>query len=144
MAIPEMDRAFAGMKADAGFDRVESYPVASAIDFGAVCGTNADGLLVAGAGTQVRGVALHSHTITGGAYKQYDAASVMRRGLVWCAVLAGEAIVEDTGVKFDAAGLAVANASTTGTALPNAVYRSGPVTVEGGTIALVELHAPTV
>lgn len=142
MAIPEMDRAFAGMKADAGNDRVESYPVASAIAFGAVCGTNASGQVVAGAGTEVRGVALHSHTISGAGYEQFDCASVMTRGLVWCAVLASEVIVEDTSVSFDAAGLCVVSAKAASTALPNAVYRSAPVAVEGGEIVLVELHAP--
>lgn len=140
--IYEMQKARAGMKADAGFDRVESFPAAAAVRFGHICGVDANGAAVEGAGTRVAGVALHTHTKID-SYSQHDDVSVMTRGLVWCAVLAAEVIVENTGVKFDAAGLALANANAGGTALPNAVYRSGPVTVDGGTIALVELHAPT-
>ena len=38
--IYEMVKAIAGMKADAGFDRVESFPAAGDIRFGRVVGVN--------------------------------------------------------------------------------------------------------
>lgn len=139
MAIPEMDRAFAGMKADAGFDRVETLPAAGDIGFGCVCGEDADGRAVAGAGTKVSGVAVHSHAITGGGYSQFDAVSVMRRGLVWCPVVDAGDVTKNGAVQFSATG-EVGDAA--GTALPNAIFRSEAVSVEGGVIALVELHAP--
>ncbi len=137
-------RAFAGMKGDSGDDRVESFPVGAAgLGLGLVCGTNASKILVPGAGTKVRGISLHSHTITGAGYVQYDCASVMTKGHVWAQVAAGGAVTEDGPVSFAADGR-VADA---GTALPNAVFRSGIVSVTdpagvASNIALVELHNP--
>lgn len=140
-----MEIAFAGMKADAGDDRVESFPVGSAgLGLGLVCGTNASGALVAGAGERIRGVSVHSHAIMADkeAYLQYDCASVMTRGLIWCLVTASGTVTKDGPVKFAADG----TVSDAGTALPNAVFRSGAIetvnqTVEQ-TIVLVELHRP--
>ncbi len=136
--------AFAGMKGDAGDDRVESFPVGAAgLGLGLVAGTDANGILVPGAGTQVRGISLHSHTITGPGYVQYDCASMMTKGHVWAQVAPAGAVTEDGPVSFNAAGQ-VADA---GTALPNAVFRSEAIEVTGvdgavSTIALVELHNP--
>ncbi|MEN5338915.1 hypothetical protein ABE583_02830 [Stenotrophomonas sp. TWI143] len=137
-------RAFAGMKGDSGDDRVESFPVGAAgLGLGLVTGTDASGVLVAGAGTKVRGISLHSHTINGAGYVQYDCASVMTKGHVWAQVAAGGAVTVDGPVSFAADGR-VANA---GTALPNAVFRSGIVAVTdpagvSSNVALVELHNP--
>lgn len=137
-------RAFAGMKGDAGDDRVESFPVGSAgLGLGLVTGTNASKILVAGAGAKVRGISLHSHTITGVGYVQYDCASVMTKGHVWAQVAPAGAVTEDGPVSFNADGR-VADA---GTLLPNAVFRSGIVAVTdaagvSSNIALVELHNP--
>lgn len=138
-----MQPAFPGMKADAGDDRVESFPVGSAnLRFGAVCGTDAQGLLVAGAGVRVRGVTVHSHAVRGAilngvaGYVKTESASVMTRGLIWAA--ATGTVTVDGPVSFDAAGLV----NDAGTAMPNAVFRSGKITTTFGDIALVELHAP--
>lgn len=142
----QMERAFSGMKADSGDDRVESFPVGTnGLGFGLVTGTDAGGLLVPGAGTKVRGISLASHTAvyrTGAGVNQYgstECASVMTRGLVWAKVTAAGAVTEDGPVKFAAAGTV---ADGDATVLANAVFRSGLVAVTGGNIALVELHNP--
>ncbi|MAL98272.1 MAG: hypothetical protein CL583_07445 [Alteromonadaceae bacterium] len=139
--IYQMDKARAGMKADAGFDRVESFPAAGTVRFGHVCGVNADGAVVEGAGTRITGIALQSHT-KNESYAQYDDVSVLTRGLAWCVVVSGGAVTEGGAVEIDAAG-AVRDASA-GTAYPNAVFRSGAETMSDGTVlACVELHSPT-
>jgi len=138
------NRAFAGMKGDSGDDRVESFPVGAAgLGLGLVTGTNASKILVPGAGAKVRGISLHSHTITGPGYVQYDCASVMTKGHVWAKVTAAGAVTEDGPVSFAADG----TVADDGTALPNAVFRSGIVSVTdaagmASNIALVELHNP--
>lgn len=131
--------AFAGMKGDAGFDRVETFPVGADTPFGVVAGTNAQGLLVPGAGTKVRGITLHSHALTAGVYKQHDAASVMTRGLVWARVTTAGDVTVDGPVSFAADGTVSDDGAT---ALNNAVFRSEPVAVDGVEIVLVELHNP--
>jgi hypothetical protein len=137
-------RAFAGMKGDAGNDRVESFPVGAAgLGLGLVTGTGADGRLVPGAGTKVRGISLHTHTLTTPGYVQFDSASALTRGHAWAQVADGAAITEDGPVHFGADGR-VADA---GTELANAVFRSGVVSVFDpagviSKIALVELHSP--
>lgn len=136
----QMDIAFAGMKADSGNDRVESFPVgADTLAFGVVTGTDSDGLLVAGPGTKVRGITVHSHAVPGATYVKTECASVMTRGLIWARVTASGAVTEDGPVSFAANGT-VANAGAN--VLNNAVFRSGKVTVSGVDIALVELHNP--
>lgn len=139
----QMDIAFAGMKADSGDDRVETFPVgADTLAFGVVSGTDANGLLVAGGGTKVRGVTVHSHAVQNQTYVKTEAASVMTRGLIWCAVADGKVVTEDAAVKYEADGTVGSDATT---ALNNAVFRSGKVeTALYGDIALVELHNPFV
>lgn len=139
-----MNPAFAGMKADSGEDRVESFPVgATPIPFGTVVGTNAQGGLVPGPGTKVRGIAIHSHAC-GAQYVQYDCASVMRRGLVWARLTASGAATADGPVSYAADGT-VGNAGAN--VLPNASFRKSPtgtvtITTPEGVLALVELHDP--
>lgn len=143
MGFASQDAAFAGMKADAGFDRVESFPVgASGVGFGRIVGTDASGTLVNGPGTKVRGIAVHSHVGANGAagYAQFDCASVGTRGLFWAAVTSAGTVTSDGPVKFAADGtVADAGANT----LNNAVFRSAAVTLaDGSKIAVVELHNP--
>ena len=137
----QMDIAFAGMKADSGADRVESFPVgADTLGFGLVTGTDSSGLLVAGAGTKVRGITVHSHAVKNSTYVKTECASVMTRGLIWARVTAGEDVTEDGQVTFAAAGTVSDDDANT---LANAVFRSGKVsTSQYGDIALVELHNP--
>lgn len=138
----QMEPAFAGMKVDSGDDRVESFPVGADLGFGLICGTNAQGLVVPGPGTKVRGITLQTHTIAFNVNKYIatDCASVMTRGLVWAKVTAAGAVTKDGPVKYAADGtVADAGAST----LANAVFRSAKVTLLDGTaIAAVELHNP--
>lgn len=137
----QMDIAFAGMKADSGDDRVESFPVgADTLAFGVVTGTDANGLLVAGPGTKVRGITVHSHAVPNATYIKTECASVMARGLVWARVTAAGVVTEDGPASYAADGT-VANAGAN--KLNNAVFRSGKVsTMAYGDIALVELHNP--
>lgn len=136
----QMEVGFAGMKADSGEDRVESFPVGTAgLGFGLVTGTNATGELVPGAGTQVRGISVHSHAIPREAYEQFDCASVMTRGLVWAQVTPAGTVTPGGPVSFAATGT-VADAGAN--VLANAIFRGASATVTGGTIAVVELHAP--
>ena len=137
----QMDIAFAGMKADSGADRVESFPVgADTLAFGVVAGTDGNGLLVAGPGTKLRGITVHSHAVKNDTYVKTECASVMTRGLIWARVTAAGAVTKDGAVKFAADGtVADAGANT----LANAVFRSDKVsTTFYGDIALVELHNP--
>ncbi|WP_454691137.1 structural cement protein Gp24 [Achromobacter aloeverae] len=131
--------AFAGMKADSGDDRVETFPVGADTPFGVVAGTDANGILKPGAQTKVRGITLHTHTITAGMYKTGDAASVMRRGLVWAVVTANGTVTEDGPVSFSAAGTV---SDGDATKLENATFRSVIVTADGVQIAKIELHDP--
>ena len=135
-----MDKARAGMKADAGYDRVESFPAAGDIRFGHVVGVNASGNVVEGAGTRIAGIALHTHTKIDG-YVQYDDVSVLTRGLAWCPVVDSGTVTDGGAVEINAGG-EVQDADA-GTALPNAVFRSGAETMSDGTVlALVELAHP--
>ena len=135
----QMDAAFAGMKADSGFDRVESYAVAAdGLTAGVIVGVDANGAAIAGKGTKAVGVVIHSHTPLI-PYKQGDCVSVMTRGLCWVKVAAGKTVAKGEVVKFDAAGLLDNSAADS---LKNAVIRDVK-SVAGGKIACVELHAPT-
>ena len=135
----QMDVAFAGMKADSGFDRVESYAVAAdGLTAGVIVGVDANGDAVAGKGTKAVGVVIHSHTPLI-PYKQGDCVSVMTRGLCWVKVAAGKTVAKGEAVKFNAVGLLD---NTAADSLKNAVIRDVK-SVAGGKSACVELHAPT-
>lgn len=136
MAIYEMDKARAGLKGDAGFDRVESFPADEAVPFGVAVGKKANGAVGPGAQTGLAGVSLHTHTRNDN-YDQYDDVSTLTRGLVWAQ--ATGTITEGGAASFDANGVF----SDTGTAYPNAVFRSGKETMSDGVeLVLVELHSP--
>lgn len=151
----QMEIAFAGMKADSGDDRVESFPAGIAVPFGRIVVTNPltttkahalDNppafLPAAIANARPRGVALHSHTVvnTPEGYALYDCMSVMTRGVAWVEAVAATAIVENTQLMYNAAGQAIAAA---GTVFEGAVVR-GPVIAlaSGKFIVPVEFHSP--
>ena len=136
-----MNPAFAGMKADSGFDRVESGAVAAdGLQSGVIVGKDAKGLIVASKGVKAAiGVTIHSHAQLE-PYKQGDCASVMTRGLCWARVATGKAAAAGEAVKFDANGLIDNTAANT---LTNATIRDVKE-VSGEKIACVELHTPTV
>ena len=138
------DVAFAGMKADSRLDTVETMAAETVIPFGVVVTVGTKPSQAKLGGAVAVGVALHTHTkAIGKGYDKFDAVSVLTRGLVWCKVKGEEAVTERGKVQFNPATGEVSN--TAGTALQNAVFRSGVVTTkEGVKIALVELHAPQI
>lgn len=131
--------AFAGMKGDSGYDRVETFAAETAIPFGTIVTVGTKPTQAKLGGSVVVGIALHSHAVVE-QYAKFDAVSVLTRGLAWCAVSGDETVTERDDVKFDPATGAVSDSAST--ALPNAIFRSGVVTTPFGKIALVELHAP--
>ena len=129
-------KAFAGMKGDSRYDLVETFAAETVIPFGAVVtqGTGAEQAKLGGA--KALGIALHSHAVVG-SYAQFDAVSVLRKGVAWCVVKDGEAITAGSAVSFDPASGKVAK---TGTALPNATFKTAVVDCgKYGKLALVEL-----
>jgi hypothetical protein len=151
----QQEIAFAGMKADSGFDRVESFPAGIAVPFGRIVVTNPAVTTAANpvdntpaflpaaiSNAKPRGGAVHSHTIVNvpEGYALYDCMSVMTRGLMWIEAAAATAIARDSQLQYNAAGQAVASA---GTAFERAVVRSGVVTLASGKfIVLVEFDSP--
>lgn len=151
----QMEKAFAGMKADSGDDRVESFPAGIAVPFGRIVVTNPLVTTKAGpldnppaylpaaiANARARGVALHSHTVvnTPEGYALYDCISVMTRGLAWVEAAAATAITENSQLQYNAAGQAVASA---GVAFERAVVRGPVLTLASGKyIVPVEFDSP--
>lgn len=145
------DVAFPGMKADAGDDRVESFPVkAPGLAFGVICGTDATGALVPGPGTQVRGGSIHSHAVRGQynattnqrEYAALECASVMQQGLAWMRVTDAVAVTQDGPVSYAANGTV---GNTGANLLPQGKFRSPLVTTsDGQRIALVQFDNPLV
>lgn len=138
------DVAFSGMKADSRFDTVETLAAETDIPFGVVVTVGTKPTQGKLGGTKAVGIALHTHTkVIGAGYAKFDAVSVLTRGVAWCKVKGEEAVTERGAVQYDAATGSVSDSA--GTALTNAVFRSGVVTTKDNTkIALVELHAPQV
>lgn len=153
-----MEVAFAGMKADSGDDRVESYPAGVAVPFGRVVGINPAAmgqaspvdnpiayLPAAIANFKPVGAAVHSHTAAAAnlptdGYAQYDCLSVMTRGLMWVEAAAATALALNSTLQFNAAGQAVVSA---GTLFPGAIVRSPVVALaDGKYIVCVEFHSP--
>ena len=133
MSYGQMEPAFAGMKADSGDDRVESYATAAALDFGVVV-TDANGAVTAGG--VGAGITVHSHAVQGDKYPAQSCVSVMVQGNVWAKVATGETVVVGAA-KFNAAG----ELAATGTTLKNAAVRQ-VIAVTGGNIAEVQLNVP--
>lgn len=134
-----MDIAFAGMKADSGEDRVESHAAAAAIPFGVMVSLDANKRVVAGVGTRTLGIALHSHAITSDGYQQYDAVSVMTRGLAWVKCATGDTSATNSFVKFNAQG-EILNSAPNQLKLEQAVVRDTFTNADGVKLALIELR----
>lgn len=133
-----MDKAFAGMKADSGEDRVETWSAAASIPFGVIVGMDAQKRLVTGKGTRVLGIALHSHAVTGDGYVQYDPVSVMTRGLAWVKCAAGDTSATNSYVKFNAQG-EILNSAADQYKIEQAIVRD-TITTADGKLALIELR----
>lgn len=149
-----MEPAFAGMKADSRDDLVETFNVKAdtPIDFGVVVGDDASGDLVAGGGTTVRGLLVHSHVEAAekngkSQQKGETAASVLLRGKLWALVDdgSGATATSDGDVYYDTSTGMVADTATgnvTTTQLSNAVFRGDSVTLDSGDVIVqVQLGA---
>lgn len=134
-----MDTAFAGMKADSGEDRVETWPAASAIPFGVIVGMDSNKRVVAGGGTRTLGIALHSHSVATDGYQQHDPVSVMTRGLAWVKCATGDISTTNNFVKFNAQG-EILNSAVNQYKIEQAIVRDTITTADGVKLALVELR----
>lgn len=131
------DIGFAGMKADSGDDRVESYAASGAIPFGRVATANyaAGTVAIGGTGT---GITVHTDVKPDG-YKDKDNAGIMVIGNIWAAIKKGEAVTAGSKVKFEAlTGLIAA----TGADLKGAIIVAVETLKDGSKIAQVQLNNP--
>ena len=131
------DIGFAGMKADSGDDRVDSYAAAGAIPFGRVATANyaAGTVAIGGAGT---GITVHTHVKPDG-YKDKDNVGIMVFGNIWAEIKKGETVTSGSKVKFEAAtGLIAA----TGADLKGAIIVAVETLKDGSKIAQVQLNNP--
>jgi len=123
--------AFAGMKTDAGFDRVESYLAEGAIPFGngVVKGTDLDQVKNAAApGDIFRGFAVHKHKepsavgANDAEYVDEEAVSVLTQGVIWVeyeTTLAVPVVDDDAYVNVDVGGAELGRVTgVVGTNLP--------------------------
>ena len=131
------DIGFAGMKADSGDDRVESYAAAGAIPFGRVATANyaAGTVAIGGTGT---GITVHTYVKPNG-YQAKDNAGIMVFGNIWAAIKTGETVTAGSKVKFEAlTGLIAA----TGADLKGAIIVAVETLKDGSKIAQVQLNNP--
>ena len=131
------DIGFAGMKADSGDDRVESYAAAGAIPFGRVATANyaAGTVAIGGTGT---GITVHTYVKPNG-YQDKDNAGIMVFGNIWAAIKTGETVTAGSKVKFEAlTGLIAA----TGADLKGAIIVAVETLKDGSKIAQVQLNNP--
>lgn len=140
-----MERAFAGMKADSGCDRVESFAAGLEIEFGiavSLMSKGSDQIVSGGSqSSPVIGISVHSHTVTGGMYQKGDSVSVMTKGLVWMQVDSGDSTTTSgSAVKVNTDGRID---STGGHTVKRSVVRD-VITTDAGKIALVELDSPMI
>ena len=130
--------AFAGMKADSGDDRVESFATASSMAAGRVVTANYtdDTVTLGGAGT---GITVHTWIKPSG-YNPKDCVGVMVDGVVWAEVKPLENPVVGAAAKFDAATGMITGA--TGNVLKGSVVRKVFVGAFGNRIAEIEVTTP--
>lgn len=140
MALNPMNPAFAGMKADMGDDRVETFAAAADIQFGAVVGAKDDGTVETGKQSRAVGIAVHSHGC-GANYAAGDAVSVMTHGHVWALCADADDSKPYAAAKFNAQGEIDSTASDE---LKGAVVRDVKTLSDGKKIALIECHSPLV
>ena len=131
------DIGFAGMKADSGDDRVESYAAAGAIPRGRVATVNyaAGTVAIGGTGT---GITVHTLVKPKG-YQDKDNVGIMVFGNIWAAIKTGETVTAGSKVKFEAlTGLIAA----TGADLKGAIIVAVETLKDGSKIAQVQLNNP--
>ena len=130
--------AFAGMKADSGDDRVESFATATSMEVGRVVTANYtdDTVTLGGTGN---GITVHTWVKPSG-YKPNDCVGVMVDGVIWAEVKPSEIPVVGGAAKFDAATGMITGA--TGNVLKGSVVRKVMVDSFGKTIAEIQFTTP--
>ena len=130
--------AFAGMKADSGDDRVESFATATSMAVGRVVTGNYtdDTITLGGTGT---GITVHTWIKPSG-YNPKDCVGVMVDGVVWAEVKPLENPVVGSAAKFDAASGMITGA--TGNVLKGSVVRKVVVGAFGNRIAEIQVTTP--
>ena len=132
------DIGFAGMKADSGDDRVESFATATSMGVGLVVTANYtdDTVTLGGTGT---GITVHTWVKPSG-YNPNDCVGVMVYGVIWAEVKPSESPVVGGAAKFDAATGMITGA--TGNVLKGSVVRKVMVGSFGKTIAEIQVTTP--
>ena len=130
--------AFAGMKADSGDDRVESFATATSMAVGRVVTGNYtdDTITLGGTGT---GITVHTW-LKGDGYNPKECVGVMVDGVIWAEVKPSESPVVGGAAKFDAATGMITGA--TGNILKGSVVRKVMVGSFGKTIAEIQVTTP--
>jgi len=142
----QMDKAFAGLKATAAFDHVESgFAASEDIPFGYGLKVNSSNPetqcdLIDTAGDVFHGISLHEHKV-GGTYYEKDPVNILRRGKAWVEISAtvtagARAYVDTTNAKFTA---------VVGTNIDTGGYFRNAITYSGGAdrnIAILEINLP--
>lgn len=150
--------AFAGLKGDASYDRVETGLAEGAIGFGLglEAGTDPEKQVKvpSAPGGVVRGISVHQHVEktlgTGVAqYEDEDAVGVMRQGLIWMRQETsdiGTLAIDDPvyiNVAIGGAQLGrVTSVSTGNVLIPTGVCRKLSTDPDGFGIALIEINIP--
>lgn len=130
--------AFAGMKADSGGDRVESFATATSMPVGRVVTANYTNETVTLGGTGT-GITVHTWVKPSG-YNPNDCVVVMVFGVIWAEVKSGENPVVGGAAKFDAATGMITGA--TGNVLKGSVVRKVMVDSFGKKIAEIQVTTP--
>ena len=130
--------AFAGMKADSGDNRVESFATTTSMPVGRVVNANYidDTVTLGGTGT---GITVHTWIKPSG-YNPNDCVGVMVDGVVWAEVKPLENPVVGAAAKFDAASGMITGA--TGNVLKGSVVRKVVVGAFGIRIAEIQVTTP--
>lgn len=133
--------AFAGLKADSGYDRVESFAATETIYFGRAVQRNSTNPTTQvdvcdSTSAEFRGVALQQHNQLG-YYSQYDTVNVLRQGSVW---------VDGTGTIACDASAYVDVSGGTGkfTSTPTGVFTGGKfrTATTGDGLVKLEINLP--
>jgi hypothetical protein len=135
--------AFAGLKADSGDDRVESYAASETISFGrAVAASGTDPVNVVdlcdSTAQTFRGISLHIHN-EAGYYASTDTVAVLRQGVVW--VDATNATIDTTANVLISGGLGKFTTVAASNLATPCVFRSSADGVTT-TLAKVEINLP--
>ena len=138
MAYDKKEIAFAGMKADSGDNRVESFATATSMPVGrVVTGNYTDDTITLG-GTGI-GITVHTWLKDGG-YSPRDCVGVMVDGVIWAEVKPSEIPVVGGAAKFDAATGMITGA--TGNVLKGSVVRKVMVGSHGNRLAEIQVTTP--